>query len=46
MRAFARSIADGAPVEVGGAEGIASLRIALAAAQSMQDGRPVTVDDR
>jgi predicted dehydrogenase len=43
IRAFARAIALDRAVEVGGAESLAALRIALAARQSMDEGRPVAV---
>lgn len=45
MRAFARAIANDTPVPVGGAEGLAALRIALAAHRSMREGRPIAVGD-
>jgi predicted dehydrogenase len=40
-RAFVRAVAAGRPVEVTGADSRAALAIALAAALSMQEGRPV-----
>jgi predicted dehydrogenase len=45
IRAYARALADDTDVAVGGAEGLAALRIALAAGRSMQEGRPVAVGD-
>jgi myo-inositol 2-dehydrogenase/D-chiro-inositol 1-dehydrogenase len=45
MRAFVRAIARDTPVAVGGFESLAALRIALAAARSMREGRPVAVAD-
>jgi predicted dehydrogenase len=42
-RAFVRVIADDRPVAVTGADGRAALAIALAAARSMDEGRPVSV---
>jgi myo-inositol 2-dehydrogenase/D-chiro-inositol 1-dehydrogenase len=44
IRAFVRTISDGAAVPVGGAEALAALRIALAADASMREGRPVAVE--
>jgi predicted dehydrogenase len=43
IRAFARAIANDAPVPVGGAESLAALRIAVAAERSMREGRPIAV---
>lgn len=44
MRAFVRAIATDTAVPVGGREGVAALRIALAAARSMREGRPMAVE--
>ncbi len=43
IRAFARSIARDSTVDVGGAESLAALRIALAADRSMREMRPIAV---
>lgn len=43
-RAFVRAISDDRPVVVPGSEGRAALTIALAAAQSVLEGRPVAVE--
>jgi predicted dehydrogenase len=43
IRAFVRAIGDDTAVPVGGAEGLAALRIALAAERSMREGRPIAV---
>ena len=43
IRSFVRAIAADGPVEVGGAESLAALRIALAARRSMSEGRPIAV---
>lgn len=45
LRAFVRSIRDDMPVAVGGADALAALRIAEAAARSMHAGRPVSVGE-
>ncbi|MET1232727.1 MAG: Gfo/Idh/MocA family oxidoreductase [Candidatus Limnocylindrales bacterium] len=45
LRAFVRSIRDDMPVAVGGADALAALRIAEAAARSMHAGRPVGVGE-
>ncbi len=45
IRAFARALSDDTEVAVGGAEGLAALRIALAADRSMREGRPIAVGD-
>ncbi|HEY8818258.1 MAG TPA: Gfo/Idh/MocA family oxidoreductase, partial [Candidatus Limnocylindrales bacterium] len=42
-RGFARAILEDRPVEVPGSAGEAALAIALAAARSMREGRPVPV---
>ena len=42
-RGFARAILDDRPVDVPGSAGTAALAIALAAARSMREGRPVAV---
>jgi predicted dehydrogenase len=42
-RGFARAIIEDGPVKVPGSAGEAALAIALAAARSMREGRPVTV---
>jgi myo-inositol 2-dehydrogenase/D-chiro-inositol 1-dehydrogenase len=42
-RAFARAILEDRPVDVPGSAGAAALAIALAAARSMREGRPVAV---
>ncbi len=42
-RGFARAILEGRPVDVPGSAGEAALAIALAAARSMREGRPVPV---
>lgn len=44
-RAFVRAVAAGRPVEVTGADSRATLAIALAAARSMHEGRPVRPAD-
>jgi predicted dehydrogenase len=43
IRAFARAIARGTAVSVGGGESLAALRIAVAADRSMREGRPIAV---
>lgn len=43
IRAFVRALADDTAVAVGGADGLAALRIALAAERSMREGRPIAV---
>ena len=43
VRGFARAILAGAPVAVDGADGLAALRIALAADRSLKTGRPASV---
>ena len=43
IRAFVRAIAGGRPVDVGGADAVAALRVALAADRSMRERRPIAV---
>jgi myo-inositol 2-dehydrogenase/D-chiro-inositol 1-dehydrogenase len=42
-RGFAQAILDDRPVDVPGSAGAAALAIALAAARSMREGRPVAL---